>query len=150
MFNVQLYLRSKEKNASLSQFFELDFQDGIIAANSQIDIGVTFSPTDISDLDAELVCVTKERPLKEIYSRGTQEFSQIKCVIPLRAKGSYPLLKIVDVRNDSISVATLWENMNVNRINKTLALNLNEYEKKYQNIGNFFTKKPLSTKKPIT
>jgi len=29
----------------------------------------------------------------------------------VKAKGSYPLLKIVDVRNDSISVATLWENM---------------------------------------
>jgi len=51
------------------------------------------------------------------------------------AKGSYPLLKIVDVRNDSISVATLWENMHINKINKQLANNLNDDEKKYLNIG---------------
>lgn len=44
------------------------------------------------------------------------------------------MLKIVDVRNDSISVATLWENMSVNKINKTLSTNLNDDEKKYLNI----------------
>lgn len=54
----------------------------------------------------------------------------------MKAKGSFPLLKIVDVRNDSVSVATLWENMCVNQINKTLNTNLNEDEKKYLNIGN--------------
>ena len=96
---------------------------------------------DISNFDVELVCQTKERPFKEIYSKGSSEFAQVKCVIPLRAKGSYPMLKIVDVRNDSISVATLWENMNVNKINKALSLNLNEHEKKYQNIGTFSTQK---------
>jgi len=100
-------------------------------------VGITFSPTDISDLDVELVCQTKEKPIKEILSKGTSEFSEVKCVISLKAKGSYPLLKIVDVRNDSISVATLWENMSVNKINKSLTLNLNEHEKKYQNIRNF-------------
>ena len=142
MFNVQLYLRSKEKNVSLSNYFDLDFQDGIIAANSQIDVGITFSPVDISNLDVELVCQTKERPFKETLARGTADYAQVKCVIPLRAKGSYPLLKIVDVRNDSISVATLWENMNVNRINKALSLNLDDNEKKYQNIGTFVRQKP--------
>ena len=53
----------------------------------------------------------------------------------MKAKGSYPLLKIVDVRNDSVSVATLWENMCVNHINKTLSTNLNDEEKRYLNIG---------------
>lgn len=125
MFNVQLYLRSNDKKLPLSAWFDLDFQEGIIAANSQIDIGVTFSPTDVADLDAELVCCTKERPVKGKYpmpnsiktgtfATGSEEFAQIKCKIPLKAKGSYPLLKIVDVRNDSVSVATLWENMCVN------------------------------------
>jgi hypothetical protein len=28
----------------------------------------------------------------------------------IKGRGSYPNLKIVDVRNDSVSVATLWEN----------------------------------------
>lgn len=64
MFNVELYLRSNDKKLPLNDWFDLDFQEGIIAANSQIDIGVTFSPIEVADLDAELVCCTKERPLK--------------------------------------------------------------------------------------
>lgn len=131
MFNVQLYLRSNDKKLPLNKWFDLDFQEGIIAGNSQIDIGVTFSPTEVADLDAELICCTKERPIKGTQTIGTEEFSQIKCKIPLKAKGSYPLLKIVDVRNDSVSVATLFENMCVNQINKALLTNLNEEEKKY-------------------
>jgi len=54
------------------------------------------------------------------------------------------LLKIVDVRNDSISVATLWENMSVNKINKTLSTNLNDDEKKYLNIGFLFNLETLN------
>jgi hypothetical protein len=54
----------------------------------------------------------------------------------------------VDVRNDSVSVATLWENMCVNQINKTLSTNLNEDEKKYLNIGSLL--KSLILKKPST
>ena len=69
MFNVSLYLRSTDKKLPLSSWFDLDFQEGIIAANSQIDIGVTFSPTDVADMDAELVCCTKERPLKGTFLR---------------------------------------------------------------------------------
>jgi hypothetical protein len=33
-----------------------------------------------------------------------------KCFLAIRALGNYPLLKIVDLRNDSMSVASLWEN----------------------------------------
>ena len=54
----------------------------------------------------------------------------------------------MDVRNDSVSVATLWENMCVNQINKTLSTNLNEDEKKYLNIGSLL--KSLILKKPST
>ena len=57
-----------------------------------------------------------------------------KCNLRIKAKGSYPLLKIVDVRNDSISVATLWENFMINEINQELSKDLNEDEKKYLNI----------------
>ena len=42
----------------------MDFQEGIIAANSQIDVGITFSPTEVCDLNVELICFTKERSLK--------------------------------------------------------------------------------------
>jgi hypothetical protein len=57
-----------------------------------------------------------------------------KCQLHIRARGSYPLLKIVDVRNDSVSVATLWENFQINRINDELSKDLNEDEKTFLNI----------------
>jgi hypothetical protein len=40
----------------------------------------------------------------------------------------------VDVRNDAISVATLWENFQINRINAELSKDLNEDEQKFLNI----------------
>lgn len=52
----------------------------------------------------------------------------------IKARGSYPLLKIVDVRNDAVSVATLWENFQINRINEELASDLNDDEKLFLNI----------------
>jgi len=33
-----------------------------------------------------------------------------KCSLKIKARGSYPMLKICDVRNVEVSVATLWEN----------------------------------------
>lgn len=52
----------------------------------------------------------------------------------MKGKGNYPLLRIVDVRNDSVSVATLWENFSINKINKELMNDLNEDEKKFLQI----------------
>jgi hypothetical protein len=66
MFNVQLILKSTDKKQQLSHWFDLDFQEGIIAGNSQIDVGITFSPTEVCDLNIELICFTKERSLKGI------------------------------------------------------------------------------------
>ncbi len=49
----------------------------------------------------------------------------------IKGRGSYPNLKIVDVRNDSVSVATLWENFQLNKINKELENDLSEDEKSF-------------------
>ena len=52
----------------------------------------------------------------------------------IKAEGNFPSLKIVDVRNDAVSVATLWENFHINKINKELQSELNEDEKLFLNI----------------
>lgn len=39
----------------------------------------------------------------------------------IKAIGSYPMLKICDVRNVEISVASLWENFQINKINNELS-----------------------------
>lgn len=32
----------------------------------------------------------------------------MKCEMLIKAKGNYPLLEIIDIRNDTLSVAALW------------------------------------------
>jgi len=37
----------------------------------------------------------------------------IKCEMNIKAQGNYPLLEIIDIRNDTLSVAALWENFQI-------------------------------------
>jgi hypothetical protein len=40
---------------------------GIIAANSKIDIGITFNPNEVCDLNLQLECIARERGLKGVF-----------------------------------------------------------------------------------
>ena len=52
----------------------------------------------------------------------------------VKAIGNYPLLEIIDIRNDSLSVAALWENFQITQINQALTTNLNQDEKMFLGI----------------
>ena len=54
----------------------------------------------------------------------------------VKAIGNYPLLEIIDIRNDSLSVAALWENFQITQINQALTTNLNQDEKMFLGIEN--------------
>ncbi|CAK79907.1 unnamed protein product, partial (macronuclear) [Paramecium tetraurelia] len=138
-FYIELVLRPKSKDKDkidhqmvslINRSFTLDLQNGIIAANSKLDIGIMFNPIEVCEFDLVLDVIATEKnpkaPLKKIVSQ--------KCKLEIKAKGSYPLLKIADVRNDSISVATLWENFQINQINTELGKDLNEDEQKFLKI----------------
>jgi hypothetical protein len=60
----------------------------------------------------------------------------IKCELKIKAKGNYPLLEIIDIRNDTLSVAALWENFQIQKINNELSCNLDSEEKKYLSVEN--------------
>jgi hypothetical protein len=110
--------------------FSLDFTQGIIAANSKVEVGITFNPGEVSNMDLILECVAKEKNLKGFSKTTTyKKLLSQKCQISVLGRGNYPLLKIVDVRNDSVSVATLWENFSINKINSELSHDLDEDEK---------------------
>lgn len=114
----------------IERAFTLDLQSGIIAANSKLDIGIMFNPVQVCEFDLILdVIATEKNPkaIRNLNSNAKKLVSQ-KCKLEIKAKGSYPLLKIADVRNDAISVATLWENFQINQINQELAKDLNEDE----------------------
>jgi hypothetical protein len=42
----------------------------------------------------------------------------------IKADGNYPQLEIIDIRNDTLSVAALWENFQISQINQALDTNL--------------------------
>lgn len=146
MFFIELNLKPLEDpnklDSKLQNFiqksFTLDFESGIISANSKVEIGIIFHPSEVCDLDLVLECVAKERAFKGNFSKTStanhKKLLSQKCAIRIKGKGNYPLLKIVDVRNDSVSVATLWENFSINNINKELLNDLNEDERKFLQI----------------
>ncbi len=104
----------------LKKNFTLSFSEGVLAGNSKIDINITFHPTEIVELNAKLICIARERNLKTVplgNAEGRNNPIQ-KCSLSIIGKGNYPLLKIVDLRNDSVSVSTLWEHFQINTINK--------------------------------
>lgn len=84
-FYIELKLRSakvaegeeeEEEDAehieSLEKNFSLDFKSGIIAANSKVDIGIIFNPTQVADYDLIMDVIASEKnPKAEAKGRST-------------------------------------------------------------------------------
>jgi hypothetical protein len=56
-----------------------------------------------------------------------------KSCITVHAMGDFPLLRLTDVRNDTVSVSNLWEKFNLTNLNKELLNPLNNYEIEFNN-----------------
>lgn len=123
---------SEEMKRTVINSFKLEFEEGKVAGNSKLEVGITFTPLDIFKAEVELECIATEKNPKG--SGKPEKLSQQKCSLVMKAEGSYPKLKFVDVRNDAISVSTLWENFSINTINNELLENLSEDERKYNKI----------------
>ena len=105
---------------AIAESFHLDFVDGIITGHSKIEVSITFKPTEVCDLNVRLVCMAKEKPPLGVMTTIDPAIINEKCTINLRAKGSFPILKVVDIRNDDLSVATLWDSFRLDNINNDL------------------------------
>lgn len=44
----------------------------------------------------------------------------------VQAQGNYPQMEIIDIRNDTLSVAALWENFQISQINKAMNTGLSK------------------------
>lgn len=95
MFYVELVLKPVEEQKKLDvklqnfiqKSFTLDFSNGIIAANSKVEIGITFHPTEVCDLDLYLECIAKERNFKgtkKIEKHVIQHYINYKCCCILK------------------------------------------------------------------
>jgi hypothetical protein len=76
------------------------------------------------EFDLQLIVVAKDKLPGKTSKISANANALIKCSLRIKAHGSFPLVKIVDIRNDSISVAALWENFQITKINQELSQNL--------------------------
>ena len=50
----------------------------------------------------------------------------LKCELFIKANGDYPLIKIADIRNDSVGTCALWHSFNVDEANNELQKQLTD------------------------
>lgn len=121
----------------LDDCFKFDNPKGIINAKSKKKVNITFKPTLRFDFDINLVCIAREKAVKEIQDKKLKnkepEIIIEKSYINIHAMGDYPLLRFTDVRNDSVSTANLWERFRLTNLNKELLTPLNDPEIEFNN-----------------
>ena len=74
------------------------------------------------------------------------EEDEMKCCLNIKAKGDYPLLKIVDIRNVNLSSSVLWKNFSVDEANEELQKKLTEEELNYISNANTSAKQEMKDK----
>jgi fructose-1,6-bisphosphatase/sedoheptulose 1,7-bisphosphatase-like protein len=83
-FYVELHLRTAKNNSEeeeetdenkdgIDKNFSLDFKSGIIAANSKVDIGIIFNPTQVTDYDLimDVIASEKNEKAEQTMNRAT-------------------------------------------------------------------------------
>jgi hypothetical protein len=111
---------SEAMKRALANSFSLDFTEGLITGHSKIEVTITFKPVEICELRVKLVCIAKEKPPLGVFVPEIGTGIVEKCSTELKANGRFPILKIVDIRNEDLSVSRLWNSFKLDRINKDL------------------------------
>ena len=98
--------------------FRFDSSKGLVNAKSKKKLQLTFKPTGRYDFATQLICESREFMTKELskeveYKTQRKIFNPPgkvqKCAIHVKCMGDYPLVRVTDVRNEHVSIATLWE-----------------------------------------
>ena len=126
-----------------------DFNEGLLNSFCKKDISVQFEPKTRANLSFKInVYATDNNSRnKELMGSGAKTYKdndeenekdftpkeELKCTVEINAKGDYPLIKIVDVRNNLISSAKLWKDLNVDLANQELEKKLTNEEMNYSN-----------------
>jgi hypothetical protein len=58
--------------------------------------------------DLKLIVSAKEKIPKNTSLKLKGNEPSAKCEMKILAEGNYPLMEIIDIRNDTLSVAALW------------------------------------------
>ena len=131
-----------------------DFMEGMLNSFCKKEINVQFEPKTRAPLMFKLHVYATDNTSrsKEIISKGINDDNEnngindyniinnddilsnkeeLKCTLEITAKGDYPLIKIVDARNNLISTSNLWKDLNVDEANEELGKKLTNLEMNY-------------------
>ena len=127
----------------------IDFYEGLINSFCKKDINVEFEPktrvnlsckiniyatNQIKDNNSEIFKKNKNNENKKGEVNKEEIFlnkEELKCSLEVSARGDYPLIKIVDLRNNIISPSKLWKDFNVDLANEELQKKLTDEEIDY-------------------
>ena len=139
---------------------KIDFLEGMLNSLCKKDINIQFEPITRVNLnfkiniyatdsieESKTILIKKEKSLDinhhnldesdYLQNKNTEEIiahkEELKCSLEINAKGDYPLIKIVDLRNNIISPSKLWKDFNVDRANEELQKKLTDVEMNYSN-----------------
>lgn len=104
-------------DSQIYSVFNLSFKEGTLPANSEVTVGIFFSPNEVHRYDLKLVVSAREKIPKNTTFKLKGNEPAMKCEMRVLAEGNYPLMEIIDIRNDTLSVAALWENFQISKIN---------------------------------
>ena len=123
-----------------------DFMEGLLNSFCKKGINIQFEPktraglsfkvnvyaTNNTSRNKDLIKSEDNKNLDE-NDQETMNREELKCTLEVNAKGDYPLIKIVDVRNNIVSSAKLWKDLNVDIANEELGKKLSDEEINYAN-----------------
>ena len=137
---------------------KIDFMEGMLNSLCKKDINIQFEPITRANLNFKINIYASDtiEPSKQIlikkeinsdinrnildesdYLKNNEDFmphkEELKCSLEINAKGDYPLIKIVDLRNNIISPSKLWKDFNVDKANEELQKKLTDVEMNYSN-----------------
>ena len=93
--------------------FSFDFTEGIINSYCKKDISIVFIPKTSSFIEFNINIYSSDNiNPKALYLNQENikhKENELKYTIYIKAKGDFPLIKIVDLRNNLISNRILWK-----------------------------------------
>ena len=150
--NVSLTEDKNTKNPNKYRSdISFDFMEGLLNSFCKKEISIQFEPKTRANLSFKINVYAADNTSrnKELINNEQKnnynnneindkenEFKskeELKCVLEVNAKGDFPLIKIVDVRNNLVSPAKLWKDLNVDLANEELEKKLTNEEMNYSN-----------------
>ena len=152
--NVYVELNMVSKNgealdeAMVKKQFKYEFINGVINAHSKKVITITFEPITRNEFDILLLCVAKDKPSTNPDEANSQNAKNSnlaltqdeidnmirqKAACELNAKGDFPLIMLMDIRNESVSTSNLCDSFNFAALNAELLSPLNAQELEFNN-----------------